>query len=680
MTGRRLRRFGAACTAGLLTAGLLTAARAAASIEAGAPAGASASALPAATGTAPAVVTLPTGDRIALAAGDGRQEASLLPGSPDRLLTEFELDGDLYVVPEAALKGGGQLGLARFDVTRAATGGAAAGGGGQGPADRAVPRLSRPYPMQTLTVNGTDDMGQPDQADAVMVVNLTDTRLFSEAESFYHGQFKVSVPRGSYALLSFFYDTERQTVRVVVRPELSVTGNRTVTLDARTATTPISVATPRPADPVEQEVTVDRAATAYGDVEYSFLEDTQQRLSWYAAPTAPATIGALHYYVYDRLSSPPGETPAYSYAAEFPADGAIPVHQAYKVTPDQLATQDTSYYAAGQSQVSLETRFSFLPWESVNFRADSELTRPLRRTEYYTGNPDITWQTSLIGRADLVAHTFADYFQDSYHRYLAGQRTRVSWLAGPLREGTEYYEPAAKDGFACPACREPGALDFYIWPFGDNDAGHVSFLGPDDAASYALDENGRRIATGTGMLQGLFAVDRQAATYRLTYDVTRAEPWWTQSTSVQTQWIFRSAAEAGPGPAGWTCLDGSADCTPIPLLTARYQLPGGMLGRERPGPTTLGLRVGHFQDSAGSGSRPPEQGAAVTGVSAAVSFDGGAVWSATRITGRPGHYTVRYANPPASATDGFAAIRISARDAAGGELTQTVLNAYAISP
>lgn len=615
----------------------------------------------AAGAAAPVVVNLPTGDNIAVTDRGGRQEASVLPGSPDQQFIEFSLGGDLYVVPEAALHDG-QPDLAQFDVTQLAAG---------QPSASAQPAANTgPYQLHTLTVNGIDDTGQPDQGDAVIVLNLTDTRLFDMAESFFQGQFKVSVPAGDYALLSFFYDAQQQTVRLVVVPQVSVTADSAVTLDARTATTPITVTTPTPANSVEEEVTVDRAAAENGNTEYSFLNDTQQPLSWYATPTSPVSEGALHYYVYDRLYSPAGVTPAYSYALEFPTDGTIPADQAYTVTPDQLAAQDTTYYAAGQPQVTAETRFSFLPWESFNFRADSDFTRPLQRTEYYTGNPDISWQDQLFAHFDPVSHIVSDQFLDTFHAYAAGQHTTVNWLAGPLRQGIEIYQGQSE--FACPACREPGKLNFFIWPVGD-DAGHVSFMQfNSDTASYTLSSAGQQIASGTGMLQGTFTVPNKAATYVLTYDVARAESWWTQSTSVQTQWTFQSApGDGGPAPAGWTCLDSGNNCTPLPLLVADYQLPVNLLGQGQPGAVSFGLQIGHFQDS---------DGAAVTGATAAVSFDGGTTWTDANVTGQAGDYTVSYSNPQAAATNGFAAIRITAQDAAGGELTQTVINAYAITP
>ncbi len=610
---------------------------------------------------APTVVTLPTGDKIAVSrAPDGRQEASLLPGSQHKQFSELQIAGDLYVIPQAAISGSGaSFDPSRFDVTQLAAGGSAT----------PRPATARPSFVQyTLTVNGIDGAGQPDQGDAVLLVSADDARRFSQIESFYQGQFRASVPAGTYALVSFFYDFQAQVVRAVVLPQMTVTAARTVTLDARTATVPITVRTARPASSVEEEVTVDRAAKAAGDASYSFLASGQQ-LTWYATPTQPVTIGKLHYYVYDRLYSPAGVAPAYEYAVVLPAEGAIPASQAYTVSQGQLATQQATYYSDGQPRPSLETRFSFLPWEFSNFRADSPFTRPLQRTEYYTGGFNIVWQTYWIAYFDLSTFTFSDYYQDSYHLYAPGQRTSATWLAGPLGNGIG-HDNSTPFIFGCPACREPGKLDLFIWPAGDNGAGHVGYLDPADKATYKIYENSKRIVSGSGELIGLFPVPARQETYHVVYDITRTQPWWTQSTSSHTDWTFRSAAEKGPAPKGWACLDGSVKCTPVPLLTASYRLAADLLGQEPPGPASFRLNIGHLQDSAAP---------AVTSVSAAVSFDGGKTWTAAHIAGRRGIYTASYVNPAASQASGHVAIRISAGDAGGGAFTQTVLSAYAIT-
>jgi len=157
----RVARRSAAVGSRLAAAGLMAASLAVAS--AGSPGGqaragtadalVAAPAAMAAEATAPVVVTLPTGDNIAVTDRDGRQEASLLPGSPDRQFIEFSLGGDLYAVPEAALHGG-KPDLAQFDLTQLAAGQPT---GSAQSAQSAVGAGS--YKLHTLTVNGIDDTG-----------------------------------------------------------------------------------------------------------------------------------------------------------------------------------------------------------------------------------------------------------------------------------------------------------------------------------------------------------------------------------------------------------------------------------------------------------------------------------------------------------------------------------------
>jgi hypothetical protein len=60
-----------------------------------------------------------------------------------------------------------------------------------------------------------------------------------------------------------------------------------------------------------------------------------------------------------------------------------------------------------------------------------------------------------------------------------------------------------------------------------------------------------------------------------------------------------------------------------------------------------------------------------------VSYDDGATWT-TAPTQRDGDRGHAVLHDPASA--GFASLRISARDAAGDSVTQTVIRAYQIAP
>jgi hypothetical protein len=84
------------------------------------------------------------------------------------------------------------------------------------------------------------------------------------------------------------------------------------------------------------------------------------------------------------------------------------------------------------------------------------------------------------------------------------------------------------------------------------------------------------------------------------------------------------------------------------------------------------LSVGHLTYD-GYGSHAP-----ITSATVAVSFDGGATWQPAVVGGHDGQYTVAWKNP-ASAAGTSPDLRVTATDAAGGSITQTITNAYTIA-
>jgi len=107
--------------------------------------------------------------------------------------------------------------------------------------------VSPNFVMHTLTVNGRNAKAKKDTGDNALIYNVDDMRSFIGTLTFYKGVAKVSVPEGHYAALGVFYDFQTGIARVVAMPEFSVTGDLTITLDARAATAPVSITTPKPA-------------------------------------------------------------------------------------------------------------------------------------------------------------------------------------------------------------------------------------------------------------------------------------------------------------------------------------------------------------------------------------------------------------------------------------------------
>jgi subtilase family serine protease len=70
---------------------------------------------------------------------------------------------------------------------------------------------------------------------------------------------------------------------------------------------------------------------------------------------------------------------------------------------------------------------------------------------------------------------------------------------------------------------------------------------------------------------------------------------------------------------------------------------------------------------------------AISTVTAQVSFDDGKTWTTVPVTKANGGYQLSYAQPALSATSGFASLRVTAADADGSSVDQTILRAYPLA-
>jgi hypothetical protein len=214
-------------------------------------------------------------------------------------------------------------------------------------------------------------------------------------------------------------------------------------------------------------------------------------------------------------------------------------------------------------------------------------------------------------------------------------------------------------------------------PFADNDPAHggVEDDNPPpnvtESASQVLYQNGKPVAVDQPT--GLYAVTPSPASFRMVVDTVRKSPYFTLSTKAHTEWTFRSSHADGSGqlPAGWECdLAGLTDCAVTPLMMARYDLPQSMSDRHPAGATSFVLTVAHLQ----GGPELP-----VTSATVSVSYDDGATWQPTKVTDvGDSHFRVSYTTPAVKATNGFVALKLSAVDASGGTITQTISRAYAL--
>jgi hypothetical protein len=142
------------------------------------------------------------------------------------------------------------------------------------------------------------------------------------------------------------------------------------------------------------------------------------------------------------------------------------------------------------------------------------------------------------------------------------------------------------------------------------------------------------------------------AEYRL--DLTTASPDWRFGTGTRTSWTFRSGTTAEP--------------TTLPLLQVDYTVPvdaRNAVGSARR--YSLGLNV-RMQD----GMTAPR------GVTLRVetSYDDGRTWTRAATARKGGGFTATVERPSQVRGDAYVTLRVTATDAAGNSVRQTVDRAY----
>ncbi|MER7983404.1 S8 family serine peptidase [Streptomyces sp. NPDC095817] len=349
------------------------------------------------------------------------------------------------------------------------------------------------------------------------------------------------------------------------------------------------------------------------------------------------------------------------------SNGRIPEHVVHTVSERNSAVIRSTYTRTGTSDWASEQRFGWRPSQSTSMVMLMHNSRyvPLGqdRAEYVSAG-DTLWR-------HVVHHNVVPYrdvalsagMHDAPHTYRPGQRTTETWFAAPVR-------PSIPQGVAdFPASTRSGdTLSFYIPEFVDSGSGHWSFAeraasggigtrssSVDDVTRAGLFRNGRRIAESDNGAWGDFEVPAGEANYRLDLSTARTSDTWQFSTNTETSWTFRS--------------DTAGHQTLLPLLQVDYSVPVDQRNAVDAQRThSLGVDV-----------RMPDGLPAPKNVKLKVetSYNDGKTW-AMAPTGRRGdtHFTATIERPSRIRSDAYVTLRVTALDAIGNSVRQTIRRAY----
>jgi hypothetical protein len=544
----------------------------------------------------------------------------------------------------------------------------------------APPGTVRPdYVLHTLQVDSTAIDGTPFN---VFPLLLNDDSASTENADLpiQDGIGRIEVPAGDYSLGADVYDFDANglptAARTMVLNDFTVPDTSgvttTVQFDEGTAISLISGTTPRPSTPQFTQTTWTRLdPTGLGDVVENLASGG---VPMYVDPQpAATTAGSMHFQV-QLYAAGPATGPQYRYDSAFDND-TIPADQAYQVRASQLATVRQDFYndpAAGGAGDTLWAS----PLDSYNelFISLIPLANYSSSVTEYAGTADSgQWlQGAQSPSGNFVVGDTRTF--DSGHSY------RIDWLRGPLAPNLGQYSHASPFNDVCFACASGGAATLGYNLIGDSEPDHIGIEASGGNTNDAVYENGTEVLDDPDVLQvELTGLPAGTTTFREVYDTDFAgDSQVSQTTSTHTDLTFRYTPGSDPSatlPSGYYCDYTGVVATPcqvLPVLTLNYQLAVDQNNTSAAPVQVLGLTVGHLSYD-GYGSHAP-----ITSAKVSVSFDGGQTWVPALLAGFDGRYTALWRNP-VSAEGTSPELRVTATDAIGGSITQTITAAYTVA-
>lgn len=502
-------------------------------------------------------VTLPTGDKLAVRT-DPAGRLLISPVRTGTPLVTRTLGGDLYAFPVSATLKGARLDPSAFDVSALLRG------------ESTAPPAAHPdFPMRTVTLNVTDDQGQPAADATIAVVDVDDSREYEGFPEAVDGLAKISVPDGNYTAMVIYYDTDADGNLTAVKfafTDFTVAGGpASASVDVRTASNPVSVTTPKKADLIGQDITWYRGSDDTYGISAGFI-GFPASIPFYLGEDQAAE-GVQHFYTHDRLETPAGTAKPYAYDVEVPTDGALTGDYAYQVKQSELATLDTAYYG-DTARTGYTLLFGTLPWETTEGRGSYPVDIPQRRPEYVTTGYGLTYSGSMQTGSDFLT---SEFVSGGTQAYRAGQHVTIDWMRGPIAPGIP--ADTGTGSYRCQACRSGDTLSVALSPVTDTEPDHSGYLayggdGVTSSARFQLYQGSTQLADLTGQTGGDFTVGPDPADYRVVYDQTRILPLSKLSTTSHSEWTFRSAHSGGNTvPDRWLCA--GTDCSALSLLTVK---------------------------------------------------------------------------------------------------------------
>ncbi|WP_194891624.1 hypothetical protein [Catenulispora pinisilvae] len=672
---RRVPILAAAMALGLTAASAATAGGAAATAP---PPASGTPAFPAHMATAPQISILPNGDRV-LVTGSGPAATVMVldPNGRTTPAVRYVPDAQhVYVIPDSAMAAPAQFVASQYEIPGLEVAVAA---------PSAIPH----YPLYILQINGVDSDGAG--ASGLTFLNNVDDahRVFIPPMPLTNGVARIAVPAGHYSATTFYstFDATGDNItsqHIVVNTDITVadTGVTTVTADERLATVPVLADTPRPTVN-DSDLMMFTRTDLTGRVTGLMANSSGPT---YVSPTAPAQVGGFTYQLLDWGGSSPagstdhrstdhGSTDPYRYDLMYPPADHIDANQTYPVEASKLATiHNTVDTDPGNTGHQGFYMISFSGPAIGGFGLGHVITTPEHLTSYYSAPLDgVSISAAVAMEPPSRASQYMIFMTDA-PAYAGPTVTWRTWGHGPLTPQVGRYQAATW----CRACADGGTVVLGVNGNQDSNPDTDGGFSYQNVSHVTVYRDGTQILSQDGYTGAVLNdQSQQPGTYRLVYDEDLTGPPITQSTVTHTDITVPYDPTAD---AKWTLpADNSCDaqgssttaCSVLPVLDLNYQLASDDTNTTHGPMASLLLTVGH-QSYGATGSQ-----AAATGATVSVSFDKGATWTAASVVpAGQNQFVALWKNGAAKGVTPW--LKVTATDALGGSISQTVDNAYTV--
>jgi hypothetical protein len=476
------------------------------------------------------------------------------------------------------------------------------------------------------------------------------------------GTVTVRLPRGSYHLDGQIFtasadpdDEAGWSAAIVVQPELELTADTAVELDAR-ATEPIDVRVTNPdAEPQVTSLDYDRTFGDTGLVSGIRSYDGAGRLS--SAQVGPAvTSGEMVTYLDALLAVPDADggflrSPR-TYQLGWHQPGRMIDGATHVVADRDLAAARLDLRSSGPDRYGIRFLAPSYPGIGSEHAWGTATALPMRRTELVNTDDGVEWAPRLEEvRQDDIFGDAETIHSAGFSRRQVGRTTHERWNQAPLgpmvdRRPSDWCASEAGQ----PTARLGDVLAVDV-PMLTDAADHPGCGGYTDGRT-SLARNGTEVGSVDIAGVASFTVPPSPGNYRLEVDATRAET-AALARHVNAVWTFRSAHVAG------------TTAKELPLMAVRFR---PELDDRNQAPAGRRFDLPFEVESIGGAGRHLDGRPVVE-----VSYDDGTTWARATVTAKgASDYSARLQHP----AGGDVSLRVTVTDHAGNKVVQTIIGAY----